>query len=81
MSIVDDIAYLETRLPFGVAAGPRVFSTVSEAVFDLVNDLLQDEPWQPTELHAPKWETFQAPPINDGKIPYAVAQPLSVEIP
>ena len=34
ITIVDNIANLEVRLPFGVATGPSKYSTMSEMVFD-----------------------------------------------
>ena len=81
MSVVDDIAYFETRLPFGVVPGPSVFSTVSEAIFDLANDILQDPSWDPMTLHAPSWETFEPPLEYDGALPFGKAKQLAVEIP
>ena len=42
ITILDEIAYLLTRLPFGASAGPSKFSTFSEAVFDLIYNLLLD---------------------------------------
>ena len=81
MSVVDDIAYLETRLPFGVVPGPSVFSTVSEAIFDLANDILQDPSWDPVTLNAPSWETFEPPLEDDRALPFGQAKQLAVEIP
>ena len=52
MSIIENIAYLETRLIFGVAAGPSVFSTESKAIFDFITYLLTDETWKTIFIHA-----------------------------
>ena len=40
MTVVKETAYLETRLPFGAKAGPSTYSTMSECIFDVTNDLL-----------------------------------------
>lgn len=42
VTIIDNIAYLLTRLPLGAVADPSLFSSFSEAVFDLANDLADD---------------------------------------
>ena len=42
-SIIDELAYLLTRVPFGVSAGPSKLCMISEAIFDLIYDLLLDE--------------------------------------
>ena len=54
MTVVDGKAFLETRLPFGAAAGPSLYSVISECIFDATNDLLSDETWTPDDLSAPK---------------------------
>lgn len=43
IKIVDGVAYLEVRLPFGVAAGPSKYSTMSEMVFDATNYLMANK--------------------------------------
>ena len=81
VSILEGIAYIETRLPFGAAAGPSIFSTVSEAIFDLVNDLLSDETWNPTTLHAPEKTTFSPPMTNSDSSPFVEAEELALPVP
>ena len=51
--MVDKIAYVPLRLPFGVSPGPSLYSVVSESIFDLVNDLLNDKEWDRTQLNSP----------------------------
>lgn len=51
--VVNSLAYLLTRLPFGCACGPSKYSEVSEAIFDTANDLIEDETWNPDQLHSP----------------------------
>lgn len=60
-TIIGDIAYLLVRLPFGVSAGPNMYSLINEAIFDLVNDLLQDPVWDPEKLYSPHSKEFKEP--------------------
>ena len=53
VTVVDKIAYAPLRLPFGVSPGPSFYSVVSESIFDLVNDLLNDKEWDRTKLNSP----------------------------
>ena len=39
-TVIDRIAYIPLRLPFGVKSGPSIYSTISELIFDLTNDIL-----------------------------------------
>ena len=56
ITIVEKLAYLLIRLPFGSAAGPSRYSTVSESIMDLVNDLVHEMEWDPKTLHSPHSE-------------------------
>ena len=40
ITIVEKLAYLLIRLPFGAAAGPSIYSITSEMIFDLAQDLV-----------------------------------------
>ena len=42
IAIVDELAFLCLRLPFGTTPEPAEYTTISEAVIDLGNYLLQD---------------------------------------
>lgn len=53
MTIVANIAYLLTRLCFGIASGPSEWCLVSETVVDFANALMRDETWDPIDLHNP----------------------------
>ena len=53
LSIVDNIAYIGGRLPFGSSPAPSIFSIVSDVCFDLANDLLDDTTWDPSESRTP----------------------------
>ena len=43
IAIVDKLAFLCLRLPFGTTPAPAEYTTISEAVIYLDNDLLQDQ--------------------------------------
>ena len=61
----DDIAYILTRVPFGISAGPSKFCQISEAIFDLTYDLLLDNSWDPKTLFIPGWKHLEStPPIQ-----------------
>ena len=79
-SIVDQIAYILTRVPFGVSAGPSRFSIVSEAFFDLIYDLLLDETWVPETMKVDGWDHLATTPKSDNE-PLGTASDLIVEIP
>ena len=53
ISILDETAFLLTRLPFGGAFGPSEYSIVSEAIFDVMNDLINDKTWNCEEIKSP----------------------------
>ena len=53
VTVVEKIAYVPLRLPFGVSPGPSLYSTISECVFDLTNDLINDKSWNREELYSP----------------------------
>ena len=43
IAIVDEPAFLYLRLPFGTTPAAAEYTTISETVRDLGNDLLQDQ--------------------------------------
>ena len=43
IAIVDKLAFLCLRLPFGTTPAPAEYMTIREAAIDLRNDLLQDQ--------------------------------------
>ena len=80
-TIIDKIAYIPLRLPFGVASGPSIYSTMSETIFDLTNDLLNDKSWNLESLNSPILDNLHQPESLDDTIPFAKAEELSVYIP
>jgi len=81
VTIIDKIAYIPLRLPFGVALGPSLYSTMSETIFDLTNDLLLDKTWNLNTLHSPILENLEPPQPLPDTIKFAEAKPLDVYIP
>lgn len=80
-TIINTLAYIQTRLPFGTTAGSSVYVQVSEAIMDLVNDILNDPNWDPDSLHSPHASKLQSPQVSEADIPYAKAKPLAVDPP
>ena len=52
ITIIEKFAYLLLRLPFGASPGPSKYSSISEMIFELTMDILQDPEWEPTNLHS-----------------------------
>ena len=72
---------ISLRMPFGGSPCPSEFAVVADLVTDTINDLLEDQAWDPTSVYAPSCSKVPEPvPLSDD-IPYAKAQELSVEIP
>ena len=51
ITVVDGVTYLLNRVPFGVHPGSFLFSGVSEPIFDMTTNLLQDPTWYSILLH------------------------------
>ena len=50
ITIIDAIAYVLLRLPFGVANGPNDYLLISEPLFDLTNYIMEDPTFDPKTL-------------------------------
>ena len=82
ITIVNGIAYVTIRLPFGSKPAPVVYSTTSDGlVFDLANDILRDNEWGPNKLHAKIKEKLPKPEKLDPSIPFEKAKRLLVPVP
>ena len=81
MTVVDNKAYLEARLPFGAKAGPSEYSKISEIIFGVTNDLLKDETWDGQSLVSPLNTKFDHPTRETKTLPFVQAMPLAVPIP
>ena len=72
---------MSLRLPFGVANGPNDHSIISEPVFDLTNNIMQDETYDPEEIHAPIQSQLSIPKDDGEEEDFAVARKLIVDVP
>ena len=82
VTVVGKIAYIPLRLPFGVSPGPSLYSTISECIFDLVNDLLNDKDWNRETLNSPYQSRLASKqPYQNDEDPIAQVRELSVYIP
>ena len=57
--LLDKLAFLCLRLPFGATPTPAEYTTVSEAEIDLGNDILRDESWYIDDLNSPHRSLLQ----------------------
>ena len=51
IAIVNEIAFLCLRLPFGTTPAPAEYMTVSEAAIDIGNYLFQEQSWDTDDLN------------------------------
>ena len=80
IAIVDELALLCLRSPFGTTPAPEKYTTVSEAKIDLGNDLLRDESWDTDYLNSPHRSLLPQEEKQQSAIHIATADPLSVDI-
>ena len=80
ITLVDELAYLLTCLPFGASAGPIKYSKFSEAFFGLIYNLLLDKSWNPKSLSALNPSEF-LPDRSKSTTKYAPAQKLIFPFP
>ncbi|EED86556.1 predicted protein [Thalassiosira pseudonana CCMP1335] len=76
-----EIAVIMSRLPFGSLPAPAEFSQLSDVIFDLANDLITCEEWDPYKHPAPL--ATHIPPTKRIKdsIPFANALDPDVTLP
>ena len=53
ITVVSNIAYILTRLCFGIASGPNEWCLISELMVDFATALIEDNTWDPEELFNP----------------------------
>jgi hypothetical protein len=81
ITIVQDIAYLLVRLPFGSSPAPSIFSIISDTITDVAWDLSLDPTWCPKSLHS-SFEFINNPPTYLSEaIPFEHANNLTVPLP
>ena len=76
ITVIDEIAYLLLRLPFGAKITADRFSVVSDIINDLAKELSIDTSWDPDSLHSNLYELIDNLPINilDKDIPFGQAE-------
>lgn len=79
ITILNGMVYILTRLPFGSSAAASVYSCFSEAIFELANDILQDDEWDPNKLHSSYTEKLHKKEPLEPSIPFDKAVPLLVK--
>ena len=82
ITIIQEIAYILLRLPFGVSNGPNDYSIVIESIFDLTNDIFRDKIFDPQEVYSPiQGEIDQPATYHTDNTPFGPAWPLFLEVP
>jgi len=76
----DQVAVLLTRLPFGSTPAPAEFCITSEIVFDLANDLLNCQQWDPEVLPSPYTNELPATERLEDDIPFGKAEEADVKL-
>ena len=67
------------RLPFVTTPAPAEYTTVSEALIDLGNDLLWDESWDTDDLNSPHQSLLLKEEKQKSLSRLATADPLAVD--
>ena len=81
ITIIEEFAYLLLRLPFGASPGPSKYSSVSEMIFELTMDILQDNEWDPKQLHSIYYKRLKQPEPLPPDTKFDKAVPLAVKFP
>lgn len=76
----EQVGVLLTRLPFGSSPAPAEFCVASETVFDLANDLLYCQHWDPLKLPSPYADELPSPERLDDSIPFGQAEEADVSL-
>ena len=77
----NEIAVIMSRLPFGSLPAPAEFSQLSDVIFDLANDLITCDEWDPDKLPAPLATHIPLTKRIKDSIPFANALDPDVTLP
>ena len=80
IAIVDELAFLYLRLPFGTTPTPAEYTTDSELEIYLGNDLLRYESWYIDDLNSPHRYLLPQEDKQKSASHLATADPLGVDI-
>ena len=81
ITVLEDIAYLLTRLPFGSSPAPPLFSVLSDGITDLAWDLALDNDWDSSSLQSRFDFLDHIPSLAPSEVPFGQADPLMVDLP
>jgi hypothetical protein len=77
----EKLTIMALRLTFGGAPGPYEWGVLSESICDLAMAILQDEAWNPSELHSPNQQLVPPKKLLQDSIPFAPGRELIVDVP
>ena len=80
IAIVDELAFLCLRLPFGTTPAPAEYATISEAAIDLGNELIKDQSWDKDDFKFPQRFLLPQEEKQQSESHLETADPLEVEI-
>ena len=78
---MQQIAIITLRLTFGGAPCPFVWSTISEMICDLANELLTCDDWNTEDLHASVQQDIPPRQFLSDDVPFATGRDLIIDIP
>ena len=81
ITIISNIAYLLTRLCFGISSGPSEWCLISETLVDFAAILIKDKTWDPQEFFNPKEEIPTIPNYEDDRIPLKKGKKILFKLP
>ena len=81
ITVLANIAYLLTRLPFGSAPAPALFSIISDSATDLAWDLALDPTWDTDTLQSDFEFLDSSPQLVHKETPFGQADPLIISLP
>lgn len=81
IAIHDKLAYLALQLTFGGCPNPPVFTSFSETVTDLANEISHCPGWVTEDLHSPDQPTLPEPKRLPNDVLIAEARRMAVTIP
>jgi hypothetical protein len=81
IAILEGIAYILTRLPFGSTPAPSLFSIISDSITDIIQDLTTDPTWDPKSFPSSVNEADEPPLYLPNDVPLGKANELSVPLP
>jgi len=81
ITIISNIAYLLTRLCFGISSGPSEWCLISETLVDFATILINDKTWDPKKIYNPKKEIPIHPKYENENIPIKNTKKILLELP